>query len=110
MVLCSVPVIHFKKHLPADFHGILSYFLFVFSDKIPLEAVCESLMREIIACLEEVKEVWPQYNIDGYRNIWIVKPGALSRGRGIIVFDKLQNILDFNTHPMQRDGRYVVQK
>ena len=67
-------------------------------------------MNELSSCLERVKVCWPQYKIDGYRNIWIVKPGTLSRGRGIIVFDKLENILDFNTHPNQRDGRYVVQK
>ena len=67
-------------------------------------------MNEINIVLNLVKTVWPQYKIDGYRNIWIVKPGALSRGRGIVVFDKLENILDFNTHPMQKDGRYVVQK
>lgn len=67
-------------------------------------------MNEIIELLEEAKPLWPQYNIDGFRNIWIVKPGALSRGRGIIVFDKLENILELNTSPLQRDGRYVVQK
>ncbi len=80
------------------------------SDKVPFENICESLIREISVCLDKIKAIWPQYNIDGYRNIWIVKPGALSRGRGIIVFDKLNNILDLNLHPMQRDGRYVVQK
>ena len=77
---------------------------------MPFENICESLIREISVCLDKIKAIWPQYNIDGYRNIWIVKPGALSRGRGIIVFDKLNNILDLNLHPMQRDGRYVVQK
>ena len=67
-------------------------------------------MDEIIKILEEYKKYSPQYNIDGYKNIWIVKPGALSRGRGIIVFDKIENILELNTSPLQRDGKYVVQK
>ena len=39
-------------------------------------------MMKIIQVIDLVKECWPQYQIDGYRNIWIVKPGALSRGRG----------------------------
>ena len=29
---------------------------------------------------------------------------------GIIVFDKIENILELNTSPLQRDGKYVVQK
>ena len=53
----------------------------------------EGLIDELVKVLEDCKKHWPQYNIDGYRNIWIVKPGALSRGRGIIVFDKIENIL-----------------
>lgn len=40
------------------------------------------MMDEVMKTLNSIKELWPQYNIDGYRNIWIVKPGALSRGRG----------------------------
>jgi tubulin monoglycylase TTLL3/8 len=39
-------------------------------------------INTITSLLEEAKPYFPQYNIDGYRNIWIVKPGALSRGRG----------------------------
>ena len=31
----------------------------------------------------------PQFSINGYRNIWVVKPAGLSRGRGIRAFNEL---------------------
>ncbi len=52
------------------------------SDKIAIDPLNGAQIQEIIKVLDEIKQYWPQYSIDGYRNIWIVKPGALSRGRG----------------------------
>ena len=56
------------------------------SDKISVERCSEGLYSEIASSLSRIQECWPQYNIEGYRNIWIVKPGALSRGRGKVKF------------------------
>ena len=56
------------------------------SDKMEIDNIPESMMDQIMRSLNSVKESWPQYNIDGYRNIWIVKPGALSRGRGKLIY------------------------
>ena len=37
----------------------------------------------------------PQTKLNGTRNMWIVKPGGLSRGRDIQVFTKLGKILSY---------------
>jgi tubulin monoglycylase TTLL3/8 len=44
--------------------------------------------------------------MNGYNNIWIVKPAGLSRGRGIEVFSSFVEILD-NCH---KEGQWVAQK
>ena len=54
----------------------------------------------------------PQLAIDGYQNIWILKPGAKSRGRGIEVKNNLQDILNTagTSVVSQKDNKWVVQK
>lgn len=44
-----------------------------------------SYLNQIDTCLKAVEHNWPQYHIDGTRNIWILKPGAKSRGRGLLL-------------------------
>ncbi len=39
-------------------------------------------MERCKATLLRLKEVCPQLDTDGLNNIWIIKPGAKSRGRG----------------------------
>ena len=42
--------------------------------------------RRAIKILEELKKKYPQFNLNGEKNIWIIKPAGLSRGRGIVLY------------------------
>ncbi|BFZ08443.1 hypothetical protein BsWGS_11482 [Bradybaena similaris] len=73
---------------------------------IPLNLAkqCESLTRRLASHC-------PQFEMDGVRNVWMVKPGAKSRGRGIMCFEKLEDMLKLvSTQVVKKDGKYVVQK
>jgi tubulin monoglycylase TTLL3/8 len=56
--------------------------------------------------LEKVEELDPQFFINGYKNIWIVKAGRKSRGRDIAVFNDLNKLKSFTGS----SGCWVVQK
>lgn len=44
--------------------------------------VSESKLCECENALRRLRRIWPQYDIDGVHNIWIVKPGDKSKGIG----------------------------
>lgn len=71
-----------------------------------------SLLKKCESALERLKPLNLQYQIDGLMNTWIVKPGAKSRGRGIQVMNKLDDILKLvQCDPtLMKDGRWVIQK
>jgi len=50
--------------------------------------------KKVVEVLDQLREKFPQFNIDGERNVWIVKPAGSSRGRGICLFKNLVEILD----------------
>lgn len=52
----------------------------------------------------------PQSYMDGMRNIWILKPGDKSLGKGIILMDCLTDILNKINQSVKEGLQYVVQK
>ncbi|KAG0714795.1 Tubulin glycylase 3A [Chionoecetes opilio] len=70
----------------------------------------QALLRDCESALEQVVPFWPQIAMDGVRNLWIVKPGAQSRGRGIFMMNNLEEILALVQSPLIYETKYVVQK
>ncbi|NXH32673.1 TTLL3 monoglycylase, partial [Myiagra hebetior] len=67
---------------------------------------CQNLLQ----CLAEQL---PQLGMEGKLNIWILKPGAESQGRGIVCTTRLEEVLQLArgfTAPSVQVGRWVVQK
>ena len=50
--------------------------------------------KRAVKILEELKKKYPQFNLNGEKNIWIIKPAGSSRGRGIVLYKQLVEILD----------------
>ncbi|XP_074466854.1 tubulin monoglycylase TTLL3-like isoform X1 [Sebastes fasciatus] len=89
---------------------INSYYLVVHGG-----ALIEDSDRFVSCCkamLQRLATVSPQLDIDGIHNIWIIKPGAMSRGRGIKCARHLDQILQLvDVDPILiRESKWVVQK
>jgi tubulin monoglycylase TTLL3/8 len=60
--------------------------------------------------LLDIRKFWPQMDLDGMNNVWIVKPSAQSRGRGIRLINKLDMVMEKVNPAAMKESRYVVQK
>jgi tubulin monoglycylase TTLL3/8 len=67
------------------------------------------LGERIAAALAELKERNVQDYIEGARNVWVVKPAAKSRGRGIFCENRLDLILETISNADVKE-KYVAQK
>ena len=56
--------------------------------------------------LDKLSKKLSQFKMNGYRNIWIIKPENLSRGRGIMIMNNLSEILSQYT----QSSSLIVQK
>ncbi|CAI8014663.1 Protein monoglycylase TTLL8 [Geodia barretti] len=92
-----------------EWQSLINYYY-----KIVLEGgrfACSTLtVRKASDMLDELEKYLPQLYMDGVRNIWIVKPGAMSRGRGIVCLERLEPILELVSSPFHKEGKWVVQK
>ncbi|KAH8375095.1 hypothetical protein KR093_008254, partial [Drosophila rubida] len=70
----------------------------------------DNMIKSCISLVETIKTHWPQYSLDGYQNLWIVKPANKCRGRGILLMDNLKKILGVVNPSIATKSRYVVQK
>ncbi|NXX54516.1 TTLL3 monoglycylase, partial [Scopus umbretta] len=67
---------------------------------------CRALLQDLAGRL-------PQLSMEGNCNIWILKPGAKSRGRGIVCVAQLEEVLRLAggcAAPLVQAGEWVVQK
>ena len=74
--------------------------------RLPQNDKVTELLPEITEILEKLSKYLPQYDFSGTRNIWIVKPGGLSRGRGVNCIDQLNDILS----NIKLHNQTVIQK
>lgn len=71
---------------------------------------CRQLEKKGAKILSTMNKYWPQIDIDGIYNIWIVKPGNKCRGRGIQLMNNIKDIIGLLNIPAAQKTRYVVQK
>lgn len=72
----------------------------------PLLKDLSQYQQRISSILSELEKHQTQYKMNGIHNIWIVKPGNLSRGRGIHCVNKLSPVLT----QCEENNYIIVQK
>ncbi|XP_072767278.1 tubulin glycylase 3A-like [Anoplolepis gracilipes] len=75
---------------------------------------CYNMYQELVTSVRNVMKTVIKYRlqsrIDGIRNIWILKPGDDSLGRGIVLKSSMVDILTKVNQAIKENTEYVVQK
>lgn len=71
---------------------------------------CQDLVKFTANTLKEMIQCRPESRGDGMRNVWILKPGDKSLGRGIVLKNSLNDILAKINQAARECMQYVVQK
>ena len=71
-------------------------------------ALFEKYISKVKSLLSALKEYLPQYELNGFRNIWMLKPSNLSRGRGVTCVNSLEPIEE--SLNATNDTGVIVQK
>ncbi|XP_053171475.1 tubulin monoglycylase TTLL3 [Scomber japonicus] len=97
-----------KEHQWAEF--LLDYYMVVHDSALIRGS--SAFVERCQSTLARLQEVCPQLETDGINNIWIIKPGAKSRGRGIMCMDRLDEILALvdTDRALAKESKWVVQK
>ncbi|XP_029471169.1 protein monoglycylase TTLL8 isoform X2 [Rhinatrema bivittatum] len=94
-----------------EWHELIQqYYLLIHED-----AIMDASNDHVERCenmLKRIKEVNLQFEIEGMQNVWIIKPGAKSRGRDIVCMDRIEDILRLVATDLfaKKDNKWVVQK
>ncbi|KAG8293243.1 Protein monoglycylase ttll8 [Homalodisca vitripennis] len=61
--------------------------------------------------LKNIEPYWPLFEVEGWKNLWVVKPAAEFCGRGVKVMRNLEDIIcNVEAATDFRMGRHIVQK
>ncbi|XP_075149250.1 tubulin tyrosine ligase-like 3A [Haematobia irritans] len=74
------------------------------------QRIVENVIVKGVQLIDSLLPYWSQYSIDGYQNLWIIKPANKCRGRGILLSNNLKKIVNIVNPPIASKSRFVVQK
>lgn len=101
-----------KEPNPSDWDTFIENYYKLIFRRQRFKVEHKNVMDFYIICANEMlrfmRKYKPEIDCEGVNNIWIIKPGASSRGRGITLSNDYKTITNISTRP--RVQKYVVQK
>ncbi|XP_061200018.1 tubulin tyrosine ligase 3-like [Neopsephotus bourkii] len=103
------PVLHFTD---VNWDCFLHEYYRVVNEQVRLESNIHQ-QEECRALLQKLQVRLPQLHMEGVHNLWIIKPGDMSRGRGITCSARLEEVLELpgkHPAPSLKPRQWVAQK